>query len=147
MKKLLILLTALTLVLQMKPNPVNAQDEATPKKYENVSWKTVVYVDYRPGKQQRAMEIISDYFAKASVNAGTPQPETVIDMSTGGWDLIIIWNMKDGVESLNWEVSPDDIVWRKALNEIAGSADKAQEILDEYSSLVARGTSNIGLVR
>jgi hypothetical protein len=49
--------------------------------------------------------------------------------------------MKEGLEQLNWETNPDDIKWMTAMSEIAGSPDKAQEILNEWSSLVIRSTS------
>ena len=45
-------------------------------------------------------------------------------------------------------VLKEEIVnWRKALNEIAGGADKAQAIMDELSSLVNKRSNQIGRVR
>lgn len=36
--------------------------------------------------------------------------------------------MKGGIEEMNWEVSPDNVKWMTALNEIAGGGDKAKAI-------------------
>src|SRR5258706_14334745 len=106
------------------------------KKVENPRWKQIVYIDFHDGKYDRAITIIKDYFEKAGKKANLPGPETMMRMSSGSWDLMLIWNMKGGVEDLNWETSPDDVTWMKALGELAGGSDKAKAILDEYMSLV-----------
>jgi hypothetical protein len=119
------------------------QDEIQPKKYDNPQWKRVVYMDYKPGKYGRAQEIIYSYYRKAAEKAGTMPPKT-IEFETGEWDVLLIWDLADGIESLNWDVSPNGIAWRKALNEIMGGEEKAAEIISEYQSLIARSKSNIG---
>jgi len=147
MKKLMLSGVLVGLFIFFATNTVSAQSDMQPKKYENAQWKNVVFVDYKSGKYARSKEIISKYFAPASEKAGTPGPEMVLEMNSGEWDIMYVWGMKGGIADLNWETSPDDIAWRKALNEIAGGADKAQAILDEFSSLVNRSSNQIGRVR
>ena len=114
------------------------------KRYENVEWKTIVHIKYYNGKRARALEIIRDHFKKAGKKAGTPGPEQYI-LRSGEWDMMLIWNMKGGIEDMTWERSPDGVAWRKALNEQEGGADKAQAILDEYRSLVANSSADIAM--
>ncbi len=121
--------------------------EMTAKKYDNPQWYNIVYVDYLPGKYNKARAIIQDYFIKASEQAGTPGPVMVLEMNSGPYDIMALWHMKDGIESMNWEVSPNDVKWRKALNEIAGSAEKASEIQKEYQSYIASSSNSIGRIR
>jgi hypothetical protein len=113
------------------------------KKYDDPTWTQVVFVNYLPGKMSRAKEIIRDYFVPASKKAGTRSPSLTVDLTTGEWDMMIVWTMPN-VEEMNWEISPDNIKWMTALNEIAGNADKSKAIRDEYSSLVKNSTSYLG---
>jgi hypothetical protein len=122
-----------------------AQTEA--KKYDDPQWKRINYVDYKQGKFNRAREIINKYHAKASEKAGTPGPEMVLEMNSGEWDIMAIWGMKGGISDMDWEIDSNDIKWRKAMNEIAGSPEEAQAIIDELQSLINRSSSEIARVR
>src|SRR5258708_20155613 len=68
------------------------------KKVENPRWKQIVYIDFHDGKYDRAITIIKDYFEKAGKKANLPGPETMMRMSSGSWDLMLICNMKGRVE-------------------------------------------------
>lgn len=123
-----------------------AQNE-TGKKYNDPQWKRISLTSYKSGQLARAKEIIQNYHGKASEKAGTPRPAMIIDLVSGDWDVMTVWDMPEGLEEFNWETSPRDIKWRKAFNEIAGGADKATAILNEYSSLIVRSTRYIGKIR
>ncbi len=133
---------SLGLILLIGMQRVVAQ-ETTAKKYDNPQWYNIVHVDYLPGKYNKARKVISDYHKKASVKAGTPGPVMTLEMNSGSYDIMAVWHMKDGIESLNWETSPDNIKWRKAMNEIAGSAEKATEVIKEYQSYIASSSTSI----
>ncbi len=123
---------------------LQAQEEAPKaKKYDNPEWKRVVYVDYHSGKMGKAMGIINDYYRKAAKKAGTPMPSMTAVMETGEYDLMIIWDMQDGVEDLNWDISPGNIKWRTALIEVCGGKEKADEIMAEYSACISSGKSEL----
>lgn len=113
------------------------------KKYDDPQWKNVVLVDFHSGKAQRAQEIIDTYYVPASEKAGTPGPETALMLHTGEWDMILIWAMSGGIGDMNWEVHPNNVKWRNALNEVCGGAEKATEILQEYAGLIARSSNAI----
>lgn len=123
---------------------VHAQQDMQAKKYDNPEWKRIVLIRYKPDKSGRAKEIINDYYLKACTKSGTPVPATLLDIKTGEWDMLLVWDMKEGIEEMNWETRPDDIAWKKALDEIAGSASKANAVLDEFSSLIDRQVTYIG---
>jgi hypothetical protein len=121
-----------------------AQAQMQPKKYDNPQWKAIEFIKFKEGKMDRVREIIRTYFVKSSEKAGTPEPSMASELVTGEWDMMVVWDMKGGIEEMNWETSPNDIKWMTALNEIAGGADKAKAILDEWSSLVVRRTTYLG---
>ena len=143
MKTLISLMATAAFVLICTFN-LQAQEEAPKaKKYDSPEWKRVVYVDFHNGKMGTAMKIIKKYYRPASEKAGTPGPSLMAVMETGEYDLMIVWDLQDGVESLNWDVSPNNIKWAKALEEVAGSKEKAQELRDKYSACVRSSTSDL----
>ncbi|MCB0770647.1 MAG: hypothetical protein KDC00_09605 [Flavobacteriales bacterium] len=115
--------------------PALAQDEMVPKKHDDPQWRSVVMVKYLPGKMGRAMELI-DEFQKVTTMAGTPAPELNVRMSTGEWDLMVIWRMEGGISDMDWDTSPNNIKWRKAAIEHFGSEEKMEAAWDEYRSLI-----------
>lgn len=121
--------------------------EMTAKKYDDPQWYNIVYVDYLPGKYSKAMNIIDTYFRPATDQANTNAPKMLIELNSGPYDVMVVWHMKDGLEGMNWEVSPDNIKWRSALNSIAGGADKAGEILQDYEACIASSSNTIGRLR
>ena len=144
MKNLLIALLLPSLFILMSASSVTAQEEERePTRYENPQWKRVILVDYKPGQAGKAREIIRNNHAKASELAGTPRPEMILTLHSGEYDLMVIWAMQGGISDMDWEVSPNNIKWRKAMNEIAGSAEKASEIMKEYSNCINKSTSYI----
>jgi hypothetical protein len=146
MKKFIAVLSILAIVVLVFPAPSQAQQANQPMRYENVAWKTITYVKFVPGKRNKALGIIRDHFQKAAQTAGLPGP-VMYEMRSGKWDLVLVWDMKEGVESLTWERSPNSVAWFKALGEQEGGADKAQALWDEYMSLVADSPSEIGMLR
>ncbi|WP_200975280.1 hypothetical protein [Echinicola sp. 20G] len=121
------------------------EEEMVPKKYENPEWKYVVLIDYKPGKFGAAQKIIKDYFIPADQKAGVPGPELELVLHSGEYDLMVIWAMEEGIEEMNWELSPQSVKWRKAFNEMVGGKEAADKIMDEYRSYVNSTTSYISL--
>jgi hypothetical protein len=142
MKNVISIFTTAALLILFTTS-LSAQEERAPKKYDNPEWKRVVYVDYHSGKAGKAFKVINNYYEKAAEKAGTPRPSLMLRMETGEYDLMIIWDLQEGVESLNWEVSPSNIKWWKAFVEVAGSEEKANAIQEEYRSYVRSGKSEL----
>ncbi len=145
MKKLLLYVGMIIFYNLLSPTFVQAQ-EMKAKKYDNPEWKSIGFIKFKSGKVDRAKEIIKNYYMKAGEKAGTPGPAMLIDLKTGEWDMMVLWDMKGGIEEMNWEMSPNDVKWMTAMNDIAGGGDKAKTIMDEFSSLVDRETSYIGKI-
>jgi hypothetical protein len=123
--------------------PAQAQEEEPePERLEGVTWNQVALIDFKSGKEDRAMEIVENHFIPVVKKAGNQVPRT-IELQTGPWDLLVINVMKDGPSEMTWETSPVDIENIKAASEMMGM-EKAQKISDEYESLVARETSFMG---
>jgi len=137
------MLSVALLGLCLFPAPAHAQDEEPePTRYQGVTWNQVLLVDFKSGKEERAMEIIEDRFLPFVKKAGNQVPRTV-KMQTGPWDLLLVWTMKDGPSDMTWKTSPEDIETLEAAREMFGQ-EKMEKIGDEYSSLIARETSFLG---
>ena len=117
--------------------------EEGPTIRENAEYMEVVLIDIKPGKRDRAEDIIENYFRKASKAAGTDMPY-MVHLQTGEWDFIVAWDMKDGPVEYTYTGTPNEKKWWAAMVEIAGGEDQAKAIRDEYSSLIARSTSMLG---
>ena len=136
-----ILLTIIT-VFTLFSVAVKAQGDMQAKKLDNPKWTRMEMIKFKEGKSGRAMEIIQNYFLAACLQSNTPAP-ALVNIVTGDWDLMAVWNM-EGIEEMNWETSPNDVKWMKAISDIAGGGNKAKSIIDEFSSLVERKTSYLG---
>ena len=134
-------LVAAALAALCVPSSAAAQ-EMMPERIENVSWHMVEMVKFRPGKRERAMEIIENYFAPADRDAGGGQ---IIDLhfDTGEWDAIVAFPMSGGPNDLTWATSPEEIKWMSALAAKAGGADQARALLTEWDTLVERSQRHV----
>jgi len=110
--------------------------EMKAKKFDNPVWVRMAFIKFEPGKMDKAKKIIKDYFAKADENAGITKP-TAYSMSTGTYDMVVIWELEEGLETLNYEMTPNDVKWIGELSSLAGSQEKAMEKLDEFYSYLA----------
>lgn len=146
MRTIITMLFLLVIIFYAGTDLSYAQEEMKAKRFENVEWKTVVHVKYFTGKRGRALEIIDNHFKKAGETAGTLKPVRY-ELSTGEWDLLLIWDMKGGIEDMTWESSPNGIAWRKAFNKQEGGADKAKALIDEYRGLISESYADIAMVK
>ncbi|MDX1545055.1 MAG: hypothetical protein R3214_14025 [Christiangramia sp.] len=105
------------------------------EKYDNPQWVSMSYIKFKPMKQDAAMEIIENYFAKADQDAGIEAP-TVYHFATGRYDMLVVWNMTEGVETLNYKTTPEDAKWMNSMAKIAGGPDKAMAKVEEFMTYV-----------
>lgn len=112
------------------------EEEMTPKKYENPQWYVIQYVNFKEGKSSDAKKIIKDHFLEADREAGNTGPVMELDLVFGEWDFVVIWHMEEGVEALNWEISPEGVKWIQAFRKQAGSKERATEIMEEFQSYI-----------
>ncbi len=138
MKKFII---SLSLILTISSFMINAE-ELKAKKLENVQFLSMSFTDFKPGKADRAMEIIRDHYFPASKEAGTPVPY-IVRLQSGEWDMVTAWSLKNGYSSMEWELTEDGVKWMKAFVKREGE-DKSKEIREEFNSLVQRSNHVIG---
>ena len=115
-------LLVLSSALAMFAVPASAQDdEGGPQTQGDDSrYVSVTYVNYKPGKRERAFEIIAEHFKPAGEKAGVPGPLGTIHFQTGKWDAMFVWKMEGGMADLEWYRSEEDIKWFEALAEQEG---------------------------
>ena len=122
-----------------------AQDSEVPKakKLENHSWHQVVMIKFKPGTMSDAKKIIKDHFMKAGITSKLPGPQ-MMDFKTGEWDMMMVWTM-NGIEDMDWEITPDDEKWWAAMIKQEGSMDKAMAVMKKYLGMVERSTSYLAI--
>ena len=137
---------AATAVLLLHGSPSHAQDENNgPMTWgEDARYDQVVFIQFKPGKRERAMQIIAEKFVPASEKAGTSEPVWVEHFQTGKWDILLVWQLEGGTADLKWFRSPDDIKWFNALAELNGGQEAAQKLWDEFSSTIADSVTQLG---
>jgi hypothetical protein len=121
------------------------QDEGGPMTWgEDAQYDEVQFVKFKPGKRERAMELIDEYFIPASEKAGTAGPAWVEHFQTGKWDMLLVWHLAGGTGDLKWYRSEDNIKWMAALAELNGGAEAAGKLWDEYIATVAESVTELG---
>lgn len=132
--------------LTMFANPASAQDdeEGPLTQGEDAHYVSATVVKYKPGKRERAFEIIADHFKPAGDTAGTPHPIGELHFQTGEWDAIYVWKLAGGMADLEWYRTENDIKWFAALAEQEGGEEAAGELIAEYQSLIDRAETDVG---
>ena len=120
---------------------VEAQ-EVTAKRLDNPEWVQVTFLKFIPGKREMAEKIISDYFMKADQNAGIKAPIS-LRMLTGEYDYILVWDLSEGLETFNYQISPEDASWMNELTKLAGGQEEAGQVMSEFFSYVELWKSQI----
>ena len=57
--------------------------------------------------------------------------------------MVVIWELEEGIETLNYEISPNDVKWMGELSNLTGSQEKAMGKLDEFYSYLAEWKTEI----
>ncbi len=109
--------------------------EPKAEKYENPQWVNIAHIKFKPMKKDAAMSIIDNYFVKADEDAGI-KPPTAYHLAFGDYDMMVIWEMEEGVETLNYKMTPNDVKWMASMAKVAGGKDKAMAKLEEFMSYV-----------
>ena len=139
-------LLVLSSALAMFAVPASAQDdEGGPQTQgDDARYVSVTYVNYKPGKRERAFEIIAEHFKPAGEKAGVPGPLGTIHFQTGKWDAMFVWKMEGGMADLEWYRSEEDIKWYEALAEQEGGEEAAGELIAEYQACIAHAETDVG---
>ena len=114
----------------------SSAQEMTAEKYDNLEWYTVMFVKFENGKMEAAQKIINDYFKPTDADIGGGGPVMELDLLYSEWDMMVVFPMKEGLEALEWKMTPSDVQWNKAFAKRVGSEEKAKQIYEEFESYV-----------
>lgn len=101
------LIVAATLAAFLRPlTAVSVMAQSTPPELAKVDWYRIELVKWKPGKAERAHEII-EMFKKTDAELGF---KGVLDfhLSTGEWDSIVAMPMRGGIAQMGWASNPGD---------------------------------------
>jgi hypothetical protein len=137
MKKLVMLVVPLLISALLHAFP----EEPTTSKKSDVSWHSITVIDYKPGTEDAARELIQK-FESASEKAGTPSP-VIYWFKSGKYDLVVTWELKDGPVDFQGSWSPDGAKWWSALVAQEGSEEAARKLQSGYNELIASSVTSI----
>lgn len=134
--------TTITAVILVFVTIVSYAQEIKAEKYENPQWVSISYIKFKPMMKDPAMGIIENYFMKADQDAELDAPVSY-HFPMGKYDMMVVWEMKDGLETLNWKTTPDDAKWMNSMAKITGGPDKAMAKLEEFMSYIEAWDNSI----
>lgn len=137
MKKFALVTASLILSALLYAHP----DEPIPSNHSEVMWHSITVVDYKPGTVDAAKELIQK-FEQASDRAGTPSP-VIYWFDSGKYDLVVTWELKEGLVDNKESWSPEGAEWWNALVAQEGSEVAAKKLQTTYNDLIASSVTSI----
>lgn len=111
----------------------------------NYDWFEAKYVKFKPGKATEARRLLQDYLYKA--NEITGRLVLTFESDMGDWDHIAYLHLKDGPKQLSIENPDIELKWWNAVIKLAGSEQKANEIIEQYNSCILSEKHNLVKMR
>ncbi len=139
LKKLMIIAAA-AFCASALPATTYAQDADV--ELSKVDWYRVSMVKWKPGKAERAHEI-TEMYQKIDKQLGRTG-YMHFHMSTGEWNSIVVFPMRNGIAAMGWANNPDGKEWYDAFVKSVGGEDEAKKIFEEFDSLIADRQLQIG---
>lgn len=137
MKKLALFISTMFIGAGLFAHP----DEPIPSDPSGYSWHTVTVVEYKPGSEESARQLIKK-FESASVAAGIATP-VIHWFETGKYDLVLTWNLDKSPATDKWVWSPEGNDWLNALVAQEGSVESALQLQNDYTALIASSVTNV----
>lgn len=141
MRKLLLATAAIGMVMTGTPAFADGH-EAEERELREVDWYRINFIKWKVGKGDRAHEII-DMFEKVDMALGR---NDVIDlhMNTGGWNSIVAFKMKHGIQGMAYKRSEGPDEWDVEFAKQVGGEEKAKALMEEFQSCIAKEEMHIG---
>lgn len=111
----------------------------------NYEWFEAKYIKFKPGKASEARRLLQEYLYKANEISGRLVLTFESDM--GDWDHIAYLHLKDGPIQLSYENAEIESKWWNAVVKLAGSEQKAKEIIGDYTNCVLNEKHNLVRMR
>ncbi len=113
--------------------------------FENYDWFQAKYIKFKPGKAAEARQLLHDYLYKA--NEITGRLVLTFESDMGDWDHIAYLHLKDGPKQLSYENADIETKWWNAVLTLAGSEQKAREIIEAYTNCILTEKHNLVRMR
>lgn len=135
----LVFTTALISGAFLLPALASAQD--TLKKRENVSYYRVLNLDFKPGHNDAAWEILYQKIAPAV--RSMDKEFIALDWESGPWDSTVYITLDEGYGTLEYSDSPQGAAFMEALAKQEGGKDAANKVMADWSSHIARDSQDL----
>ena len=113
--------------------------------FKNYDWFQAKYIKFKPGKATEARRLLQEYLYKANEISGRLVLTFESDM--GDWDHIAYLHLKDGPKQLSYENAEIETRWWNAVVKLAGSEQKAKEIIEQYNNCILNEKYNLVRMR
>lgn len=97
----------------------------------------IEYYKFTADKAEEAKKIIDNFFSIAHQLAGVPHPVMELQLTSEDYNYMAVWKLTADIDHLNWQSSPANPEWYNALVTVAGSEEKAKEIIEKYDSYIS----------
>lgn len=127
---------AVTVLLLFLFSATRMGQETAAREFQNPEWFEIIHVKYKAGQKEKAQTITKDYFMATGRESNLPGPYMMLDLISGEWDMVFIWELEEGIKTLDYEISPTGAKFRDAFFKKVGGEEKAREIWQEYYSYI-----------
>ena len=119
-----------------------AQTNNLPETYD---WFEAKYVKFKPGRAAEARQLLHNYLYKANEISGRLVLTFESDM--GDWDHIAYLHLMDGPQQLSNPNAAIETKWWTGVITLAGSEQKAKEIIAAYTDCIMQEKHNLVKMR
>lgn len=129
--------TFAVLLFVLGPGTARAQDAEVPRAVSREGEYAFLYhVVFHPGKSDEGIGILEESLIPAWGRAGVRV--TLFESLVGTRDAWVLVPLRDGPDTFDWVVSPQDAETWAALVERTGSPERANRVMDRFIALVER---------
>ena len=121
--------------------PVSASAQDALKKRENVSYHEVVNLDFKPGHNDAAWEILYQKIAPAV--RSMDKNFIALDWESGPWDTTVYITLEEGYGTLEYADSPQGAAFMEALAKQEGSKEAAGQVMKDWVSHIASDSRDL----
>lgn len=121
--------------------PVSASAQDTLEKRQNTDYYRVVNLDFKPGHNDEAWEILYEKIAPAV--RSLDRNFVALDWESGPWDSTVYIKLDDGYGALEYADSPQGAEFMEALAKQEGSKKAAENVMKDWVSHIANDSQDL----
>ena len=115
------------------------------KSIEGVTWYTVSYTKFKPGRADEARKIIYEHFWPVDKEIG--REVIPFDYVTGEWDHVVYFPMLGGPAELAFQETPIGKRWQETFFRREGGKDKAEALGKRFGEMVLHQKTELVMKR